>query len=126
MSDLDLSSLDKIVLTGVSAKGYHGVLPKERQHGQTFVVDLALYQHLRVAAHTDDLRSTADYSAIATKIVSCIEGEPYQLIETLAQHIADEVLKMSQASAVEVTVNKPQAPIPVQFANVSVTILRWR
>jgi 7,8-dihydroneopterin aldolase/epimerase/oxygenase len=55
-----------------------------------------------------------------------VEGEPVDLIETLAQRIADAVLAYPLVHVVAVTVHKPSAPITVPFADVSVTIRRSR
>jgi len=55
-----------------------------------------------------------------------VASEPLNLIEGLAQRIADVVLDTGPVNWVEVTVHKPEAPIPVTFADVAVTIERSR
>lgn len=115
---------DRIVLRGVRAQGRHGVYAHERNEGQTFVVDAALYLDTRIAAHDDDLAATADYGAVAGKIVALVEGEPVNLIETLAARIAEACLADPAVQAAEVTVHKPEAPITVPFEDVAVTIRR--
>ena len=56
-----------------------------------------------------------------------IAGDPLNLIEALAERIADAVLgSFETVDAVEVTVHKPQAPITVPFGDVAVTIRRSR
>ena len=116
--------LDRINLHGLRGRGLHGVYPRERVEGQTFIVDVALGVDTRTAARTDDLAATADYGVIAEKIVAMIEGEPVNLIETLAQRIADVCLADPVVRAVEVTVHKPDAPITVPFEDVSIVIDR--
>ena len=123
--------LDRITLTGVTAHGYHGVLPQERQNGQPFIVDAVLYCETRQAAHTDRLEDTVDYAAVAQAIVNVVTGEPVNLIEVLADRIANSIFESvanagSKVSLVEVTVHKPQAPIPHKFDDVSITIVRFR
>ncbi len=120
---------DRISLTGVSAFGYHGVLAHERETGQTFRADVVLHADIRRAGRTDDLEHTIDYGAVAESIVAAIEGEPVNLIESLAQRISDSVFAVTHSeevhiSVVEVTVHKPQAPIDVEFADVAVSIVR--
>lgn len=117
---------DRITITGISGHGYHGVLASEKAEGQSFSVDLVLETDIRAAAASDDLTRTIDYSVIAELVHSHITGEGYDLIETLAERIAAAVLEACGASAVEVTVNKPHAPIAVPFANVSISIRRER
>ena len=53
-------------------------------------------------------------------------GEPYDLIESVAGKIAEEVLRDERLTAVEVTVHKPSAPIPLNFDDVAVTVRRER
>jgi len=117
---------DRIQLRGLSGRGRHGVYGHERADGQRFVVDLTLTVDTRNAATTDDLAGTVDYGTLATKVAAIIEGEPVNLIETLAQRIADLCLTEPLVDTVEVTVHKPQAPITVPFDDVSVTIIRSR
>ena len=117
---------DRITLSGLRGRGLHGVYPRERVEGQTFVVDAVLELDTRAAAAGDDLASTADYGAIAEKLVAAIEGEPVNLIETLASRLAAICLADPAVLAVEITVHKPDAPITVPFDDVSVTIRRER
>ena len=118
--------LDRITLNGLRGRGLHGVYPRERVEGQTFIVDVALGVDTRMAARTDDLAATADYGVIAEKIVAMIEGDPVNLIETLAQRIAAACLADPAVHEVEVTVHKPDAPITVPFDDVSIVIKRTR
>lgn len=118
--------VDEITLTGVRAFGYHGVLDEERHAGQEFVVDVTLYASTSRAADTDDVADTLHYGEVAERIVALIESDPVNLLETLAARIADDLLDRYPARMVTVTVHKPAAPIPVPFADVSVTIRRAR
>ncbi|RAX18984.1 dihydroneopterin aldolase, partial [Actinomyces sp. Z3] len=118
---------DRIVLTGLSARGYHGLLPFERTEGQLFTADVTVFLGERgtaVAAVTDSLDDAVNYVDIAREVVGVIEGEPVGLLETLAERISDAVLALPRVSAVEVTVHKPQAPLDVAFDDVSVSIAR--
>lgn len=120
------SGSDRVTLTGISAVGYHGVFDFEREQGQTFVVDVACSVDLRAAAATDDLQLTVDYGTLALAIVADIEGDPLNLIEALADRIARTCLDVEMVERVEVTVHKPQAPVPAEFADVAVTLIRSR
>lgn len=118
--------LDRVTLRGLRARGHHGVFERERIEGQTFVVDLVLYLDTRPAAAGDDLTRTAHYGIVAEEVTAIIAGDPVDLIETLAQRIADQCLKHEPVEEVEVTVHKPDAPITVPFDDVTVTIHRGR
>ncbi len=115
---------DRIALTGVRATGYHGVYENERRDGQEFVVDLELQLSLAEAAASDDVADTVHYGELAERVAALIEGEPVDLLETLATRIARAVLEYALVDQVTVTVHKPQAPIPVPFSDVSVSITR--
>ncbi|KAA9089449.1 dihydroneopterin aldolase [Microbacterium radiodurans] len=117
---------DRIRLTGVRARGFHGVYDAERQHGQDFVVDLDLELSLAAAAASDDVADTVHYGELAERVVEIVAGDPVDLLETLATRIAEAALGFGLVDAVTVTVHKPQAPIAVPFGDVSVTIERRR
>jgi dihydroneopterin aldolase/2-amino-4-hydroxy-6-hydroxymethyldihydropteridine diphosphokinase len=117
---------DRIVLQGVSARGFHGVLASEKRDGQTFVVDVVMEVDLAPAGASDDLNDTVNYAEVAGDIVALIEGESLDLIEALAARIADRVLARPLVEAVEVTVHKPQAPVGHPFTDVQVKVTRER
>lgn len=118
-----MTSYDEIRLMGIGGYGYHGVLATERQEGQPFHADVVLYLDTSQAARGDELTHTADYASVAQAVVGVIEGEPVNLIETLAARIADVVLGFG-VDKVDVTVHKPQAPLGVAFSDVQVHISR--
>lgn len=118
---------DQIVLTGVRARGHHGVLEHERAEGQEFVVDVVLdVGSVAEAARHDDLDRTVDYGVVAEAITRIVAGRPVDLIETLAETLAGRCLSFAGVQQAQVTVHKPQAPIPVPFGDVAVRITRQR
>ena len=115
---------DQISLTGITDFGHHGVFDSERQQGQRFVVDVTCTLDLSLAASSDDLGQTIDYGALAQAVAADIERDPLNLIEALADRIALTCLRYDAIQCVEVTVHKPQAPMPVDIADVAVTLTR--
>ncbi|MDT5037735.1 MAG: 7,8-dihydroneopterin aldolase/epimerase/oxygenase [Micromonosporaceae bacterium] len=120
----DPAGRDRITLTGLRARGRHGVYEAERLRGQDFVVDVELELDLRPAAASDDVGDTVDYGALADRLVAIVGGEPVNLLETLADRLVVACLAEARVSAARVTVHKPQAPIPHEFADVTVTLYR--
>ncbi|MEU7936224.1 dihydroneopterin aldolase [Microbispora bryophytorum] len=120
------TSRDTVRLTGLRARGRHGCLPAERELGQEFVIDVALRFDTAPAAAADDLTLTVDYGALAVELVHIVEGEPVNLIETLAERLAAACLAHELVEEAEVSVHKPAAPIPLPFGDVVVTIRRGR
>ena len=117
-------SEDRIALTGLRVRGFHGVLPQEREQGQDFVVDVVLHLDLRSAAAADDLAATVHYGDLAERLAAVVAGVPALLIETLAERLAEVCLSYDLVQRAEVTVHKPAAPIALDFADVSVTVVR--
>ncbi|MDC7803748.1 dihydroneopterin aldolase [Sphingomonas sp. BLCC-B65] len=117
---------DRITLTGIRATGYHGVYEHERREGQVFIADVVLELSLADAARSDDVADTVHYGEFADQVAAVLAGDPADLLETVAQRIADRALAYPRVDVVEVTIHKPQAPIAVPFDDVSVTIRRAR
>lgn len=115
---------DQIVLQGVTARGNHGVLDVEKRDGQTFIVDVTMMLDLSGAGRSDDLAATIDYAEIADAVVARITGPSFDLIERLAEVIADDVLAHDLVESVEVVVHKPEAPVGQPCTDVQVRIVR--
>jgi 7,8-dihydroneopterin aldolase/epimerase/oxygenase len=115
---------DRIALRGLRAHGRHGVYDFERERGQMFRVDAVLELDTRPAAAGDDLDRTVNYAELAQQLYAVLSGEPVNLLETLAQRLADVCLASPLVGAVEITVHKPQAELGVPFDDVTVTIRR--
>jgi dihydroneopterin aldolase len=115
---------DELALTGLDCWGHHGVFEHERREGQRFVIDLLLGIDTTAAAASDDLSQTVDYGSLALSVKAAVEKDPVDLIETLAQRIADVCLSDGRVQWVRVTVHKPDAPIETAFSDVALTITR--
>lgn len=117
---------DELAVLGIACRGHHGVFDFEKREGQTFVVDLVLGVDTRPAAASDDLQDTVDYGSLVASVQAAVENDPVDLIETLAQRIADVCLTDVRVQWTRVTVHKPDAPIDATFADVALTITRER
>jgi dihydroneopterin aldolase/2-amino-4-hydroxy-6-hydroxymethyldihydropteridine diphosphokinase len=117
---------DRVIVRGITATGFHGVFDFERREGQPFVVDVELAVDLERAGASDDLTHTVHYGEVAADVVARIEGEPFDLIERLAQVIAEDALARPLVESVTVTVHKPKAPVGVEFGDVEVRVTRAR
>jgi dihydroneopterin aldolase len=113
----------KIKIVGLRVYGYHGVLEHERQDGQYFIVDATITIDSERASATDDVANTVSYAEIANLISENVRNNPVNLLETLSQRLADEVLFAASpwAKKVKITVSKPDAPIDLYFDTVQVT-----
>ncbi|MPQ98163.1 dihydroneopterin aldolase [Modestobacter sp. I12A-02628] len=117
---------DQIAVRGITAHAHHGVYGFEREQGQTFRVDAVLDVDTAPAAATDDLQETVNYAELAQQLHAVLTGEPVDLIETLAQRLADVCLASPLVDAVQITVHKPDADLGVPADDVTVSIRRER
>lgn len=111
-----------IRLTGLRARGHHGVYDFEREQGQEFVVDVTLELDVSAAARTDSVTNTVHYGQLAERLVAIVAAGPVNLLETLAARLLDACLGDRRVERASVTVHKPQAPLPYAFDDVSVTV----
>lgn len=116
--------MDKIVLSGMEFFGYHGVLPEEKRSGQPFIVTVEMYLDLEPAGRSDDLTRTVNYAEAFEKVKEITEQKRFDLIEALAEAIADELLINFQIEKVTVIIDKPQAPLPGKSLGARVEITR--
>jgi dihydroneopterin aldolase len=128
MSRSEKNTEDRIVLEGMVFHGRHGTLPAERELGQPFVVDVELRLDLRPAGLSDDLAQTVDYSEVHRLAREIVEGEPVNLIETVAERIAAAILEdHPPVESVRVRVAKPHVRLDdTVLAGSAVEILRHR
>ncbi len=109
--------MDQIRISGIHGFGFHGVYPEERRVGQRFLVDLILYTNLSPAALSDDLADATDYSLVVPDVKQILEGDPVNLIETLADRVVTVIFaRYPRVESAEVTIYKPEAPVEAAIA----------
>jgi 7,8-dihydroneopterin aldolase/epimerase/oxygenase len=114
---------DRIVLVGMAFEARHGVNDWEKTQPQRFEVDVELLLDVRPAGTADDLARTVDYRGVYDAVRRVLASQPVDLIETLAESVARDVLAVSPlASAVVVRVRKPDVQLggPLDFAGVEI------
>ena len=117
----------KIKIKGLRVYAHHGVFDFERQSGQDFYIDVTVWVAGKSTV-TDDLNHTIHYGDLAKALVEAAKNQPVDLLETLAQRLLDLTLNFGGGSLsglvkkAKVTVHKPNAPIPYDFEDVSVTL----
>ena len=109
----------RIDITGLKVYAHHGVLDFERALGQEFLIDATVMVE---AGLNDQLDESVSYAELAELLVSDAKQNPVNLIETLAHRLHSKLLAFSpRIVRASVTVHKPNAPIELDFENVSVT-----
>jgi len=119
--------LDSIILKSIKLHGYHGVLPIERENGQTFKIDVELFLDLKKAGESDNLEDTVDYSKVYDIVKRINETNKFRLIERFAHVISQEIMSTyKEVQEVIVSIRKPQAPVKGKFKWMGVKIKRSR
>ena len=119
--------MDKIRLNKMEFYGYHGVFPEETRLGQRFTVDLSVSLDLSKAGKSDSLEHSINYAELYQICKDVVEGKPFKLVEAVAERIAGLVLGQYPAvGQCDVTVIKPDPPIPGHYQSVAVEISRSR
>lgn len=117
--------MDNIQVSGIAFWANHGVLESEQQQGQRFIVDASF--SLDTSHCGDAIEHTVHYGELAQDIVSFCQGKTYRLIETLVNELATYLLlHYPLIQELSLTLHKPNAPIPLQFSDVSITVNRGR
>ena len=115
---------DQIEVRGLRLFGTHGVRDFEKQRPQAFDVDVVLHTDLRPSSGSDSLADTVSYSDIIDEVARVVQGPHADLVETLAERIAQVLLAYDAAQSVEVAVSKPKAMLAVEVSSVGVCIFR--
>ncbi len=115
--------LDRIHIRDLAVECIVGVNPEERVKKQLVVINLTLHADLARACRSDTLADTIDYKALKVAVMKEIERSQFQLIESMAERIAEIALGLPVAR-VDVSVDKPGA---LRFArSVAVEITRHK
>ena len=117
---------DCIQLRGLRVVCIVGVLPEERERPQPIEIDIDIYTDLSTAGRSDDLTDTVDYGAVAQAAAKTCLSSQAQLLEHLAQLIADDLLESTQVSVVDITIKKLRPPIPLDINFTAVQVVRRR
>lgn len=121
-----MSGLDRIELRGLRVVARHGLLEEEKERPQPFEIDLELELDLSDAGRQDALERTVDYGEVVRRVIAVVTGRQFDLIEALAEAIAEDVLEEPRLEAVGVRVTKLRPPVPADLSSVSVAVHRRR
>ena len=118
--------MDKIHIKNLEVYAKHGVFPEENVLGQRFVISAVLYTDTREAGRTDDLTKSIHYGEVSHFIKKFMEEHTFQLLETVVERLAEEMLLMiPRLYKVQLELKKPWAPVGLPLETVSVKITRF-
>jgi len=116
--------MDIIYLTDLRIDTVIGIYDWEREIKQTLILDLEIGTDIRKAGKTDDLQYTVNYAEVAECVVTYVETSRFQLIESVAEGIAEIILNKFKAPWMRLKINKKGAVPSVR--DVGVIIERSR
>ncbi|MFH0984655.1 MAG: dihydroneopterin aldolase [Candidatus Omnitrophota bacterium] len=100
---------DKIFIEGLKISCIIGTLPQERKKKQPVVIDLEFPAPVGKAARRDDLREALNYQKIVEHATVFVSKSSFYLIETLAERLAQRLLRVFKLKGILLRVSKPQA-----------------
>ncbi len=107
--------------------GYHGVRTEEQSVGGKFEADVDIYTDFSEAAKEDNLKKTIDYHEVYSFMYHLALEQKYYLIESLADKIAEELIKKFEGiNKVAVRVRKNNPPLGGVVDCVEVEVVKER
>lgn len=117
-------NLDVIFIRDLALRCIIGIYEIERKEKQDIIINAELYADLKKPCQSDNINDAIDYKVIKKNIINFVENSSFNLIEKLAQGIADLCLENKNVLKAVITVDKPQA---LRFAkSVAVKITRFQ
>jgi dihydroneopterin aldolase/D-erythro-7,8-dihydroneopterin triphosphate epimerase len=102
--------MDCIYIRDLSLRCIIGIFPEERNNKQDVIINATLFcKSHTAAAASDDIKDAVDYKTITKKIIDLVEPSDFQLIETMAERIAEICLAHARVLKVTISVDKPHA-----------------
>ncbi|MFT5208816.1 MAG: dihydroneopterin aldolase [Flavobacterium sp.] len=113
--------MDLVFISGLEVTTTIGAYDWEQDIRQTLIIDLELICDINKVARHDDLKDAIDYAEISTSIEKYLQKSHFQLIETVAERIAERVLSEFNIRELTLTVSKPQAIENARNVGVKIT-----
>ena len=101
--------MDAVFINDLRIETIIGIYDWERKVKQTISLDLEMGTDIRKSAETDAIADTLNYKAVAKRLIAFVGDSEYQLVETLAEKIAEIVLSEFEVPWLKLTVHKPGA-----------------
>lgn len=115
---------DTIRLRNMRFYAYHGLFPEEARLGQRFEIDVDIMGDFRRAGRDDDLDQSINYADVYKRVEEIVTQRRFNLVEALAEHIAESIGIAYAPVSLVVRVRKPHPPVPGDFEGVEVEIQR--
>jgi dihydroneopterin aldolase len=98
--------MDIIFLNDLRIDAVIGIFDWERRVKQTLVFDFEMGADIRKAAASDHIDDTLNYKAVAKRVIEFVEASEFQLVETLAERVAQLILEEFKVPWLRLKLNK--------------------
>ena len=112
--------MDKVFINGLSIQTTIGFFEWEKQIKQTLIFDLELGWDIKPAAENDELAKTLDYAEISQELESFSNANPVDLLETLAERLANHLMEKYGIPWLSMKIHKPNAVHNAQSVGVAI------
>ncbi len=101
--------MDIIYLRDLTIETVIGVYDWEREIKQKVIFDLEMGTDIRKAAASDDIKDTLDYKSVSKRVIEFVEASSFELVETLAERVAEIIITEFEVPWVRLSLNKKGA-----------------
>jgi len=99
---------DVVFIRGLEVDAVIGAYDWERQLRQRLVLNLELAADVRKAAASDAVADAVDYAAVAERVTEFVQVSDAQLVETLAERVAELVMAEFGVPWLRLELHKPR------------------
>ena len=113
-----------IKINEIQLFGYHGLYEEEKENGQNFIISLSI--DIDYTDKNDKIENTVDYTKIINEVKDTFNQKRYNLIESLAVVISDNLMKNKKIKSLDISIKKESPPIDAKLSSVEVNLRKIR
>ena len=113
-----------IKINQIQLFGYHGLYEEEKENGQNFIISLSI--DIDYTDKNDKIKNTVDYTKIINEVKDIFNEKRYNLIESLAVVISDNLMKNKKIKSLDISIKKESPPIDAKLNSVEVNLRKIR
>jgi FolB domain-containing protein len=100
---------DQIFIRNLLVRGVLGINPSEREKKQDILINMSIDVPPFPINAPDEMNSSINYRSICKRVIALVESSSFQLIETLATHVLQQLFNEFELMRVAITIDKPHA-----------------
>ncbi len=109
VSRVNIQPMDIVYISKLRVDAVIGIYEWEKRIRQTVELDLEMGADIARAAASDRIEDTLNYKAVAQRVGGFIRDNPFELVETLAERVAELIRTEFNVPWLRLRVSKPGA-----------------